>query len=106
MDEDGYPTQETIDRVRTWPAEDTPGLFAFLQALWAYRDRFVPETVTELGRDRVHWHVSTGGWSGHEDLIEALEQNRLVWLLCWIQSRRGGHYIFEQWVPVPEVARG
>ena len=40
-------------------------------------------------------HLSTGGWSGNEDIIRALRNNFLFWSMCWYQSNRGGHYIFK-----------
>jgi len=42
----------------------------------------------------IKFYYSTGGWSGHEDLISELE-GTFFWMFCWEQSRRGGHYIFE-----------
>lgn len=46
-------------------------------------------------RPIIRYTFSTGGWSGNEDLIRAMEQNWMIWSLTWVQSRRGGHYIFE-----------
>lgn len=49
-------------------------------------------------------HLSTGGWSGNEDRIDALERSgRLMdfWARYWQVTRRGGHYEFlipaDQW---------
>jgi len=28
-------------------------------------------------------------------IIRAMEENNSIWSLVWVQSRRGGHYIFE-----------
>ena len=39
------------------------------------------------------WELSTGGWSEHEFFIS--EMDKIFWSLCWVQHRRGGHYIFE-----------
>jgi len=41
------------------------------------------------------WTVSSGGWSGCEDVIGALGENTVFWLMCWRSSRRGGHFEFE-----------
>lgn len=39
---------------------------------------------------------STGGWSGNESIIGAMQKNRMVWNFLWEQSRRGGHYVFDK----------
>jgi hypothetical protein len=36
----------------------------------------------------------TGGWSGNEDIIEAMMENVLLWLAVWQRSERGGHFTF------------
>ena len=48
-------------------------------------------------KDRIIFEVSTGGWSGNEDIIEALQKNELFWCFMFEQSRVGGHYIFSIW---------
>jgi hypothetical protein len=88
MDEDGYPTEETLDRLKNWDYKDIPGLFDFITSLWIY------ENYWNYENDELH--ISTGGWSGHEELIAALKENSMVWILSWVQSRRGGHYIFKK----------
>jgi len=45
-------------------------------------------------RDGGTYRISTGGWSGNEDVIGALMRNSVFWLMYWKQSRVGGHYIF------------
>ena len=38
--------------------------------------------------------VSTGGFSDHERIIEALEKTKF-WTAYWLSSKRGGHYEFD-----------
>lgn len=88
MDADGYPDETDLQRIRDWPLEDLPGLFAFLRSLW-----WLPDWG--WAQDGRRFSISTGGWSGNESLIAALEANDMAWLLTWRSSRRGGHYEFE-----------
>jgi hypothetical protein len=38
--------------------------------------------------------LKTGGWSGNEDIINALQQNVVFWTKYWRTSKRGGFYAF------------
>lgn len=87
MDDDGYPEEFELKQVVEWPWQDIPGLLAFVQERWTYQDRWTEEGDV--------LRVSTGGWSGNEDLMSAMMQNRMFHALCWVSSRRGGHYEFD-----------
>lgn len=87
LDEDGYPTDDALARIVEWPYNDIPGMLAFVKDLWRY-----PNFWTEQD-DRLC--ISTGGWSGNESLIYAMEHNKMFWMICWYQSTRGGHYEFD-----------
>lgn len=93
-----YATDEELQKIVEWGYEKgfVP-LMEFVQSLWQYEDYFTKEPS---GDDKVEafYRVSTGGWSGHEDIIEALQKNHMFWTTCWVYSRRGGHYQFE--VPI------
>jgi hypothetical protein len=39
--------------------------------------------------------LATGGWSGNEDIINALADNIVFWSKYWKKSERGGGYTFE-----------
>lgn len=99
FDADGYPTEQTLDLIRKWAvvtADDAIAAMDFAGAAWSYPDRW----TKEIGwRDpdwptspQVRYTISTGGWSGNEDVIAAIETNQMLQMLGWWSSRRGGHY--------------
>lgn len=86
MNEDGYPTEETLFKVRTWDPLDFEGLAAFCHSIWYYEDY--------SNWDGKTWTVNTGGWSGHEDIISDIPQ---IWKSLFKESwKRGGHYVFRR----------
>ena len=103
LDQDGYPTPETLRIITEWPFKtfsDYDRLLEEIEQVWRWHDYFKrgplrkPRFPGAKDRRRT-WKVSTGGWSGHEDMIAALQDNHMFWAICWLSSRRGGHYEFE-----------
>ena len=91
-----YPTDEELSLISNWTVKDITGWFEFVQSLWALTDWKIEDAVDYLSeRPVTRYIITTGGWSGNEDLIGAMQRNWLLWQLTWVQSRRGGHYIFE-----------
>lgn len=98
LDEDGYPTDAALDVIKLWHFTDARGWFKFIENLWMHRDWSWKE------KDEPHdyknkivrrYYVSTTGWSGNESIIHAMQKNHMMWDFNWLESRRGGHYIFE-----------
>lgn len=87
FDANGYPSRRTLLAIEQWPSDEIDNLFRFLRSAWKWREF--------CRRYRRYYSFSTGGWSGNEDLIRALQQNTVAWGLCWVSSERGGHYRFE-----------
>lgn len=97
FDSDGYPTEESLERIEKWPHEDHAGLMAFAESIWRYADwgwRRTETTDELMKMPIIAYDLSTGGWSGNESIIAAMKLNQFFWMFCWVQSRRGGHYIF------------
>ncbi|WP_430229614.1 hypothetical protein [Paraburkholderia tropica] len=88
LDEDGYPTDVALKRIEEWPHADISGMLDFILSIW-----WCPHLLWDI--EGVKLHASTGGWSGNESLIRAMQNNRPFWATCWEQSRRGGHFIFD-----------
>ena len=88
---DRYPTDDELKRIEKWPistSSDIKDLLDFVKMIWNWPDWGWNERDNRL-------HLSTGGWSGNEELIDALSGNFIFWSLCWQSVRRGGHYVFE-----------
>lgn len=100
LDEDGYPTEAALEIIEKWHWTDKKGWFEFIKGLWWMPDfgwHEVDEPHSYRPNVLVHmYYLSTAGWSGNEALIRAMENNvNFLWTTSWVQSRRGGHYIFE-----------
>lgn len=88
MDIDSYPEESELEKIASWPDSDLRGLMDYVHDRWKYAD--VGFWTEENGR----YEISTGGWSGNESLIEALQEHPIFWDWWWYSSRRGGHYVF------------
>lgn len=85
-----YPTKEELYNVEKWDWRDPIGLIDYLKSLWQY-ETYIKVTETET---EIELTLNTGGWSGHEDIILALQKN-MFWSCYWYLSQRGGHYEFK-----------
>lgn len=98
-DDDGYPTEDSIEAVRALPfdfQQAAPWLRHNLAACAQNNCSFYAEQPSQTFMEEPCTLVSfsTGGWSGAEELI-ALIEGRFdcgYYMLSW---RRGGHYEFE-----------
>src|SRR6056300_85971 len=88
LDDNGYPSENVLEKIRQWPYEDPGGCLDYVQSLWHWEE--MASNPIE-GRYR----FATGGWSGNEDLIAAIMQNTMVHTMCWQFSSRGGLHLYE-----------
>jgi len=85
-----YPTKKELEKIKNWDCKDVKGLLEFLKEIW-----WMPDWgFTLTGRKILRLELHTGGWSGNEDIIEALHQT-FLWSLYWRGTLRGGHYYFK-----------
>lgn len=97
MDNEGYPEQHELDAIKNWDIKDAFGLIEFIKERWAYNDAI----RMEWGKDKLFkkpvlfLEMHTIGWSGNEDIINALLSNQMFSLMWYTKWERGGHYYFE-----------
>lgn len=102
---DGYPTDATLRTIRSWPWRDAMGLVDYIKRAWRW-PAYVKTTKDEKG---VAVSIATGGWSGNEDIVRALQGNRPWWGMFWMASKRGGKFEFHIRMPAAaemEMAAG
>lgn len=97
-----YPTEDELEKIATWPVvtDGTDRLFGLFRDYWddhGYWQEY--EGTDDNGRKIRVYQISTGGWSGNEDILGALRRNAMFWITCWYQSRRGGHHEFRVRLP-------
>ena len=99
LDADGYPVDATLEIIEKWHWDDIKGWFDFINSIWYLKSWgwSEGEEADEFDKDKkvYRYHISTAGWSGNESVIHAMQQSDMLWGITWVQSRRGGHYIFE-----------
>jgi len=83
-----YPTRNQLAQIKDWQG-DYVELMEFIRPIWMFEDIGYFKS-----RGRTYW-LSTGGWSGNEEIISYLKRNTLFWMMCWQKSVRGGHYTFK-----------
>jgi len=100
LNNEGYPTEEFLDFVRTFkPSKEiTMNNFVedYLKAAW-WPDGIRGFSYKRRVKDRRTLRLSTGGWSGNEEIIAAIKENfpLSLFYLCMVQWRVGGHYTFK-----------
>jgi len=99
LDDDGYPTDAALNVIKLWSPDDPKGWFEFIKSIWWSPDWGWGEKEEDHDWDKgkfvYRYYLSTGGWSGNESIIRAMEENYIMWTLKWYSSKRGGHYVFE-----------
>jgi hypothetical protein len=98
MSDSQYPSEEELKTIREWEDyKDYTGLAKFVVSIWNWGEdcaRLGELTRDEFGGDYYPLELITGGWSGNEDIVEALHQNMMFRWMCWYSSQRGGRHVY------------
>lgn len=110
LDGDGYPTYETLETISKFKIENEQSIAEFFNYCEsAYNKHYgIWEIVEEydeyvFDRDRLTIRIeyfifgamlkiATGGWSGNEMIISAMQENP-IWNMRWAVSIHGGVHI-------------
>ena len=95
-----YPTVAELRKIHAWRFQQLDSFVKFMAYVQSVGQYWPSQSFGWTQRGR--WYrIATGGWSGNEDLIEAMQKNWTFWSVCWQSSRRGGGYVFH--LPDPKI---
>jgi hypothetical protein len=83
-----YPKHNEIQTIAEWDYGNFSGLMDYVKEKWEYAEDGYWQQEDDT------YYLSTAGWSGNEDIVQALKENYMFWSLCWERSERGGRYKF------------
>ena len=86
-----YPTVDELKEIREWDIfhKGAIDLLRYIEEIWHNGD------LSITGKKVIYVQMHTFGWSGNEEIIAALKDNRWFWTFYWQASKRGGHYWFK-----------
>ena len=96
-DDDEYPTDLALEAIQNFQYQDgVHEWFRLIKATWHNADWgwFEKEDTDDFDNPVKIYRISTGGWSGNEEIIHYMQKNYILWTSSWYESRRGGHYTF------------
>ena len=93
IDQDGYPTDQYLDWIKSYDITQESAFDLLMDVLDNWWMSYGVK-IQRLYRGERKVHMSTGGWSGNEDMIQALRSNTLFWPFHFYNHRAGGHFTF------------
>lgn len=103
LDSEGYPTEETLLKIKECSYSQLPSLLLEIKKIWAYNSFYITDDPPEeFPKDSLlpscykgKWlRLATVGWSGNESIISYLEEN-VFSKFFWQMSMRGGLHIYK-----------
>lgn len=95
-----YPAPVELETIAKWEFKAPTSFIDFMTYVQSV-GHYWPSALFGWQKRGRTYHVSTGGWSGNESILSAMEENWTFWAVCWQQTKRGGHYVFK--LPDPKI---
>lgn len=86
-----YPTSYQLRAIKKWEGMNFLEFIELVSSAWNHHYGLMRQEKT-----KTNYYFATGGWSGNEEVIEAMRENKLFWYTCFYQHRTGGAYWFRR----------
>ena len=87
-----YPCDSELIKIKQFDIPDqTIELIDYIESIWHIPDWGIKKREC---KNCLILELHTGGWSGNESIVNALETT-FFWFFYWQKSVRGGHYYFK-----------
>ena len=102
LDREGYPTDEWLQFIKDYKPDESLPILTFIREFlingWWMSDWGIK--IHRQYKKIIKLELHTGGWSGNEDIIEAILSNIYLthFSMKYIKWLAGGHYYFEIYV--------
>lgn len=90
-----YHTEQELRLIEKWDVKEVFTLIDYIEqrwwsADWGFKKQWSKESIHN--KPIIILELHTGGWSGNEDIINALLKNKMFVILWYSEWRRSGHY--------------
>jgi len=90
-----YPDKKELKKIKEWEIHDFMNLIDYIKDLWSYDSIKCYWRNTNKSGYKLTVELVTVGWSGNEDIIEALLENNMFRIMWYAEWHRGGKHVFE-----------
>lgn len=90
-----YPSEKELNEISQFTFKNTWDIRKFLEKIYDLWHHTYGTYIIEKNKKPKKLILITGGWSGNEDIIDAMAENHVFWESCWVKSIRGGRFEFE-----------
>ncbi len=89
----GYPYESILRKIKKWDGKDVWKMISWIEMCWNFTYGKV-KSSKKRGK-KLRYTLITGGWSGNELVMAAIEKNKWFNMLYWYKSERGGLHEYE-----------
>ena len=89
----GYPDESILRKIKRWDGKDVTKMVNLIEESWNIT--YGAYQIKWINSKRYKLTLITGGWSGNESVMAAINKNKWFDMFYWQMSKRGGLHEYE-----------